>query len=150
MARVVLLDREETVYLWKLNAGMVLYAGVREPFRGRGVYMKMRAALLAELAAQSTIGLDFLLSEIEEGDRLLQKYLHKWGAFVAPCDYVQPAVQGLPRRKLDLVVVPVATNRAEITENLPSIIHEVFRGVYRIAEPERHPDFRHVVESIRT
>ncbi len=38
------------LYLRKLDAGIVIYAGVRETFRGRGVYTKVRNLLLAELA----------------------------------------------------------------------------------------------------
>ena len=137
------------LYLRKLNAGMILYAGVKEPFHGRGEYVRMRNVLLSSLVARSTSGLDFVLSEIDEDDWLVQKYLIDWAAFTAPCDYVQPAVQGLPRRKLKLLVMPVAKNRAEIAGNLPTIIREVFRGVYRIAEPDSNPDFRHAVESLR-
>jgi hypothetical protein len=138
------------LYLRNLNAGMILYAGVREPFRGRGLYTKMRQSLLSELADHTTHDLGFVLSEIEEGDWLAQKYLNEWGAFIAPCEYVQPAAQGLQRRQVDLLIVPIAKTRAEITEGLSSIIEEVFSRVYRIADTERHPDFRHAVESIRT
>ena len=138
------------VYLRRLNCGMVLYAGVREAYRRRGLYTKMRNTLLSGLAAESPTGLGFVLSEVEDGSWLHSKYLDEWGAFIAPLDYIQPAVQGLSRRRLDLMVVSLATGKAEIIKALPSIVGEVFTGVYRISEPENHPDFRHVMDSIGT
>ena len=136
------------VYLRKVNGSMILYAGVREPFRRRGLYTEMRTALLSELSKESPTGPDFLLSEQEEGSWLIAKYLVDWGAFVAPLDYVQPAVQGLARRRLDLVVVPQAASREKIVEALPNIVREVYMSVYRIAEPEDNGDFRRVMGSI--
>ena len=138
------------VYLRRVNGGMVLYAGVKEPFRRQGLYTEMRTRLLAKLAAESPTGLGFVLSEVQDGAWLHRKYLDEWGAFIAPLDYVQPAVQGLSRRRLDLVVVPQAACKAEIIEALPAIVREVFTSVYRISEPEDDPDFRHVVDSIGT
>ena len=138
------------VYLHRVNGGMILYAGVREPFRRQGLYTEMRRALLSELAAESPTGLAFVLSEVEDGSWLHRRYLDEWRAFVAPLDYVQPDVQGLSRRRLDLVVVPQVASKAEIIEILPIIVREVFTSVYRITEPEDDPDFRHVVDSIGT
>ena len=138
------------VYLRRVNGGMVLYAGVRKAYRWQGLYTEVRNCLLSELAAESPTGLEFVLSEVENGSWLHRKYLDDWGGFVAPLDYVQPAVQGLSRRSLSLVVVPQAANRAEIVECLPTILREVFTGVYRISEPEDDPDFRHIMDSIGT
>ncbi len=137
-------------YLRRVNGGMVLYAGVKEPFRRQGLYTEMRTRLLAKLAAESPTRLGFVLSEVEDGSWLHRMYLEDWGAFIAPLDYVQPAVQGLSRRRLDLVVLPQAADREEIIHSLPAIVREVFMSVYRISEPEDHPDFRHVVDSIGT
>ncbi len=136
------------VYLRRVNGSMILYAGVREPFRRRGLYMKMRAALLSELSMESPTGPEFLLSEQEDGSWLIAKYLDEWGGFVAPLDYVQPAVQGLARRRLALVVVPQAASRENIIEALPNIVREVYTSVYRIAEPEDNGDLRRVTGSI--
>lgn len=138
------------LYLRKLNAGIILYSGVRESYRRRGFYRELRISLLFELLKCSSSGLGFVLSEIDESHWLLEKYLNNWGAFLAPCNYVQPSVQGLRRRRISLVVGPMTQKRAEIIEDLPAIIREVFRGVYRIAEADSHPDFRHAVESLHT
>ncbi len=136
------------VYLRRVNGGMILYAGVREVYRRQGLYTEMRNTLLSELDEQSPTGLGFVLSEVENGSWLHRKYLDDWGGFVAPLDYAQPAVQGLSRRKLDLIAVPHAADTAEMIEALPAILREVFTGVYRIAEPENHPDFRHIIDSL--
>ena len=138
------------VYIRRVNGGMVLYAGVKEPYRRQGLYAEMRTSLLAELAAESPTSLGFVLSEVEDGSWLHRKYLSEWGAFVAPLDYFQPAVQGLSRRRLDLLVVPLAADREEIIDALPAIVREVFTGVYRISEPEDNPDFRLIMGSIGT
>ena len=136
------------VYLRRVNGGMILYAGVREVYRRQGLYKEMRNTLLTELDAESSSGLGFVLSEVEAGSWLHRKYVDEWGAFVAPLDYVQPAVQGLSRRRLDLMVVPQAADMADIIEGLPTILREVFTGVYRILEPEDDPDFRHIMDSL--
>ncbi len=137
------------VYLRRGNGSMILYAGVREPFRRRGLYMEMRTALLSELSMESPTGPDFLLSEQEEGSWLIAKYLDEWGGFIAPLDYLQPAVQGLSRRRLQLLVVPQAASREYIIEALPNIVREVYTSVYRIPEPEDNADYRQMVASIR-
>ena len=137
------------VYLRRVNGGMVLYAGVREAYRRRGLYTEMRSALLGGLDEQSPTGLGFVLSEVEGGSWLHRKYLDDWGGFDAPLDYVQPAAQGLSRRPLSLVAVPQAANRAEIVECLSTILREVFTSVYRISEPEGDPDFLRIMDSIR-
>ena len=138
------------VYLRRLNGSMILYAGVKEPFRRRGLYRAMRNVLLNDLAAESPTGPGFLLSEVEDGSWLHRKYLDEWGAFKAPMDYVQPAVQGLSRRRLKLVVKPQSASRDDITDALPTIAREVYVSVYRISEPEDDPDFRHIIDSIGT
>ncbi len=135
-------------YLRGVNGGMTLYAGVREAYRRQGLYTEMKDSLLSEIASESATGLGFVLSEVEDGAWLHRKYFDEWGAFVAPLSYVQPAVQGLSRRKLDLMVVPQAAGREEIIKSLPTIVREVFTGVYRISEPEDDPEFRHVIDSI--
>ncbi len=136
------------VYLRRVNGGMILYAGVREPFRRQGMYTHMRGCLLAELDAESEGGLGFLLSEIEDGHVLYRKYLDDWGAFVATPRYFQPAVQGLSRRRLNLIVAPQAADRAETVEALPAIVREVFATVYRIEDPGSHADLRGAMDSI--
>ena len=135
------------VYLRKVNGSMILYAGVREPFRRRGLYTEMRTALLSELSMESPTGPAFLLSEQEKGSWLIARYLDEWGGFVAPLDYVQPAVQGLARWRLDLVVIPQTAGREKIIETLPNIVREVYASVYRISEPEDNEDFQNVMGS---
>ena len=138
------------VYLRRVNGGMVLYAGVKKAYRGQGLYTEMRCALLGGLSKESPMGLEVVLSEVEPGSWLQRKYLDEWGAFIAPLAYVQPAVQGLSRRCLDLMVVPQAADRAKVIQSLPAIVREVFTSVYCISEPEDDPDFRHIMDSIGT
>lgn len=136
------------VYLRKTNGCMILYAGVREPFRGQGVYTRMREFLMRELASESETHPGFVMSEVEDGGWLYRKYLDEWGGFAAPIDYRQPSVQGLRKRRLRLVAVPMSSSTQEILENLPSVLHDVFTGIYRIPDPELHPCFRHAAASL--
>lgn len=136
------------VYLRKTNGCMILYAGVREPFRGQGVYTRMREFLMQELSSESETHPGFVMSEVEDGGWLYRKYLDEWGGFAAPIDYRQPSVQGLHRRQLRLVAVPMSSNAQEIRENLPSVLHDVFTSIYRIPHPELEPCFRRAVASL--
>ena len=136
------------VYLRRTNGCMILYAGVREPFRGQGVYTRMRKFLLRELANESETHPGFVMSEVEDGGWLHRKYLDEWGGFAAPIDYRQPSVQGLHRRKLRLVAVPMSSSPEEILENLPAVLHDVFTGIYRIQYPELEPCFQHAAASL--
>ena len=136
------------VYLRKTNGCMILYAGVREPFRGQRVYTRMREFLMQELASESETHLGFVMSEVEDGGWLYRKYLDEWGGFAAPIDYSQPSVQGLRKRQLRLVAVPISSSAQEIRENLPSVLHDVFTSIYRIPYPELHPCFRRAVASL--
>lgn len=136
------------VYLRRTNGCMILYAGVREPFRGRGVYTRMRKFLMQELATESETYPGFVLSEVEDEGWLHRKYLDEWGGFTAPIDYLQPSVQGLRRRRLRLVAAPMSSSTQETTENLQQILWDIFTGIYRIPEPELDPCFRRAAASL--
>ena len=135
-------------YLRRTNGCMILYAGVREPFRGRGVYTRMRKFLMRELASESETHPGFVLSEVEDGGWLHRKYLDEWGGFTAPIDYAQPSVQGLCSRRLRLVAAPMSSSTQAIMGNLQPILRDVFTGIYRIPEPELDPCFRRAAASI--
>ena len=138
------------VYLHRVNGGIVLYAGVREPYRRQGLYTEMRKCLLSSLPRSRRPDWRSCSAKSRTAVGSFGSISTSGGRFIAPLDYVQPAVQGLSRRRLDLVVVPQVASKAEIIEILPIIVRELFTSVYRITEPEDDPDFRHVVDSIGT
>ena len=148
-------------YLKDLNMGMILYSAVREAFRGRGLYSGLRGRLIALLnkAAGCYDGrtggsrrgcrkIDYLISEVELTGWLAQTYVRRWGAFVAACDYEQPAVQGLKPRKLALVLQPIAKRVRPTSAEIASIVREIYERVYRVPEVLRNAEFRRVIESV--
>jgi hypothetical protein len=147
-------------YLRNLNIGMLLYSAVRERYRSRGVYTRLRAelmALLASEAASSRTGdagspgrLGGVLSELDSRSPLGRKYVREWGAFVLPCDYEVPAAQGLTASKMDLLMQPVSRRSPPPAEEIVVIVREIYERVYRLESADTSASFRRVVQSVRT
>ena len=143
------------VYLRNLNAGMILYAAVAEPFRRRGIYTRLRKRAIRLLdeeasrrAKDARGSIDYLLSEQVVCSTLYQHYLWAWDAYVAPCRWEQPGVQGLAPRRLALLVQPVAKKRRPTANETAMIVREVYEKIYRLPEPERSPEFRRIMRSL--
>ena len=98
-------------YLPRVNVGMALYSAVERRFRSRGLYGRMRAALVEALHADALDlcrpGVDYIVSEVQQGSALHRLYVSEWRAYTAPCDYWQPETQGLAARPLKLVLQPM-------------------------------------------
>jgi hypothetical protein len=147
-------------YLSNLGIGMILYSAVRAPFRRRGVYSLLRSRLIALLKSTATRGkvaeseergirMQYLISELEPDSELSRTYAGRWGAYVAPCDYEQPAVQGLRARKMDLVFQPIVAHSPPTRDQIALAVREIYQRVYRIGDVERNVQFRRVVESLQ-
>ena len=147
------------VYLGRLNMGMILYAGVREAFRKLGVYSTLRAHVVALLNSaangngrlpytEPSARMDYLVSEFDAGSELGRRYLREWGAFLAPCEYEQPAAQGLPPREMELVFQPIAAHSPPSRDQIAVAVREIYQRVYRMGEVGRNVQFRRVVESL--
>lgn len=147
-------------YLRNLDMGMLLYSAVRERYRGRGVYTRLRTQLMAELAseaasrrtgdAESPGRLEGVLSELDSRSPLGRKYVHEWGAFVLRCDYEVPAAQGLTAGKMDLFMQPVSRRSPLTAEEIVVIVREIYKRVYRLENADSSASFRRVVQSVRT
>ena len=148
-------------YLTNLNIGMVLYGGVVQRSRGRGVYSTLRSRLIDLLngvaSSRQADGSDrqghrskihYIVSELEEGSPLFEKYVGRRGAYVAPCDYVQPTTQGLSAKELKLVLQPVARKTPPTSDEITTIVREVYRRVYRLSDDMLNPYLLRVVESM--
>lgn len=152
----VCLLREGTVvgvtvgaYMVRPNVGFVAYAAVDEEWRRRGLYTELRSRMVSLFQTDAVDNrkaeTPFVVSEMDKGSFLLRRFVDRGGAFVMPCEYEQPAVQGLGSRALELVVQPRKPNQAEAL----SIVRELFRGIYRIRDPEADQAFRRVADSLR-
>ena len=146
-------------YLRNLGMGMLLYSAVIRPFRGRGVYTRLRAGLLdllASEAASSRTGgdgaagkLDCVLSELDARSRLGRKYVREWGAFVLRCDYEIPAAQGMSPMSMDLLMQPISRHSPPATEEIVVIVREIYERVYCLESADSSASFRRVVQSVR-
>ena len=155
---VCALDRDRVqgvllaAYLKDLNVGMVLYSAVTQRFRGQGVYSAMRGravSILNSIASNEHGGeMGYLLSEVVPGSRLAEEYVGRLGAFVAQCDYEQPAVQGLKAKKMELVLLPIARHRPPAADEIVAIVREIYSRVYRLPDPDQSPYLRRVVQSL--
>ena len=138
-------------YLRNVRAGMVMYSGVTESFRGRGIYTDLRARLTALLSQQACLHsaeMRYVVSELDESNRLFGAYVGRWGAFVAPCEYEQPAAQGLVRKKLKLVLQPYANPDPPSIREIAGLVREIYERVYRLTDVPQRADFVRMVESL--
>ena len=139
-------------YLPRVNVGMVLYSAVERRFRNRGLYGRMRAALAEALRADALdvcrSGVDYIVSEVQQGSALHRLYVSEWRAYTAPCDYWQPETQGLAARPLKLVLQPVIAAGPPGVREIAALVKEIYRAVYRLGDPEKDPSYRRVILSL--
>jgi hypothetical protein len=147
-------------YLKDLNLGMVLYSAVSEPFRRRRVYSALRHRLIACLNQQAShtlaasrvagqpVEIEYLVSEVEEGSPLYDAYVKQWGAFAAPCEYLQPPAQGLAAREMKLLFQPIANHLPPARDDIVSIVRHIYERVYRLPDATQSPHFQRVAESL--
>ena len=131
-------------YLRNLNMGYIAYSAVRPLWRRRGIYAEMRVRLIDLFN-----GADFVISELEEGSRLFNRYLDEWNAIALPCDYEQPEAQGLISRPLKLVLQPLAIARPPDESESLAIVQELYERVYRIEDVTRNESFRRIAKSLQ-
>ena len=149
-------------YLRNLNMGMILYGAVAAGVRRRGTYTKLRSRLVSAFNRDARAGrpngpesettdseVVYVISEVDQDSQLFRQYVVERGAFVAPCDYEQPATQGLLPRRLKLVLQPIARRVPPSRDELESIVREIYERIYRLPDVGRDTQFRRIVESIR-
>lgn len=130
------------------------YSAVTEPCEGRGVYLALKRAMLAELRALAFArGLAAPAGNVAEEAPGSAQYARKVGGGFAvplPIAYLQPAVQGLKEAPLALTYEPLAGSPPPFSpDDTLRIVAAVYRGLYRIARPDQHPAFRKMAASLR-
>ena len=140
------------VYLVEPNLGFVAYGAVEEAWRRRGVYTVLRQRLVESIRRRSVehgcSGPSYVVSELEPGSFLLHRYVER-GAYVADCAYEQPAGQGLPNRRMKLVLQPAEAVGPPGPDETLEVVRQVYSRVYRIRDVDAHPAFIRVARSIR-
>lgn len=130
------------------------YTAVAEAFEGRGVYRTLKAAMLAALQEDARArGLPPPAGNVSEerpGSAQYRRKVEGGIAVVLPLDYIAPAAQGLSETRLALTYEPLTDAPPPSSpEALRAIVGAVYRGLYRIAEPEKDPAYRRTVASLR-
>ena len=129
------------------------YTAVAEPFEGRGVYRRLKAAMLERLRSDARArGLPEPVGNIAEelvGSAQYRRKVERGSAVVLPVAYVSPAAQGLAETPLALTLEPLVDGPPPSSPDaLRAIVAAVYRGLYRIAEPEQDPTFRRIAASL--
>ena len=137
-------------YLRNLSMGFMCYGAVATEWRRQGIYSDVRGRLI-DLLSQETNGdgLQFVISELDGDSRLFRKYLHRWNALVLPCDYEQPAAQGLQITPLKLVAQPVDRRTSPDEEEVITIVNEIYGRIYRISNVAENDSYRRIVASMQ-
>lgn len=129
------------------------YTAVVEEWEGQGIYLRLKQAMLAELLALARArGLPEPRGNLSEEARGSAQYARKVGRGIAvelPVAYVQPAAHGLSERSLALTYEPLAGPIPAFTPvELLRLVTAVYRGLYRIDQPEAHPAFRRIAAAL--
>lgn len=130
------------------------YTAVAESFEGRGVYRRLKEAMLAQLRRDARArGLPEPVGNVSEevvGSAQFRRKVERGGAVVLPIAYIAPATLGLAETPLALTFEPLTDGAPpSAPAALREVVAAVYRGLYRIAEPERDPAFRRTVASLR-
>jgi len=128
------------------------YTAVAERFEGQGLYRLLKTAMLDQLRADARArGLPDPLGNVSEepvGSAQYRRKVERGIAVVLPVAYTSPATQGLGATPLALTYEPLAGAAPSQADALRAIVVAVYRGLYRIAEPERDPTFQRTVASL--
>lgn len=126
------------------------YTAVAEPFEGQGVYRRLKEAMIAALRIDARArGLPEPAGNVAEevaGSAQYRRKVERGIATVLPVAYRSPAAQGLDETPLALTYEPLTgASPPSAPDALRAIVAAVYRGLYRIADPERDPAFQRIV-----
>lgn len=129
------------------------YTAVAAAFESQGVYRRLKLAMLerlrADARARNLPEPAGNLSEEAAGSAQYQRKVERGSAVVLPVPYASPAAQGLSETPLALTYEPLtAAPPPSSPEQLRAVVAAVYRGLYRIAEPERDPTFRRIIAAL--
>jgi GNAT superfamily N-acetyltransferase len=129
------------------------YTAVAEPFEGQGVYRRLKEAMIAALRAEAHArNLPEPAGNVSEevaGSAQYRRKVERGIASVLPVAYRSPAAQGLDETPLALTYEPLTDAPPPASPDaLRAIVAAVYRGLYRIADPERDPAFQRTVASL--
>jgi GNAT superfamily N-acetyltransferase len=129
------------------------YTAVAEEFEGRGIYRRLKEAMIAHLRHDARErGLPEPSGNVSEevmGSAQYRRKVERDIAVVLPVAYRSPAAQGLEETPLALTYEPLTDVAPPSSpETLRALVAAVYRGLYGIAEPEHDPAFQQTVTSL--
>ena len=131
-----------------LNAGFIAYSAVKEAWRRRGIYTRMRSNLIGRFTEDD--GVEYVVSELDEHEWLFSKYLRDWKALPLPGSYEQPQAQGLQAKPLKLVAQPVGNGTTPGPSETVALVREIYKRIYRIEDVDGNDSFRRMLASLTT
>lgn len=126
------------------------YTAVEEGYEGRGIYLAIKRAVLAELKGlareRELPPPTGNVSEEAPGSPQYERKVGKGIAVVLPLAYRQPGEQGLAETPLALTYEPFQPPPPRFTHaECLRIAAAVYRALYRIAGPEHHPAYQRML-----
>ena len=134
--------------LKNLKAGFIAYSAVKEAWRRRGIYTRMRSSLIGRFTEED--GVEYVVSELDEDEWLFSKYLRDWKAVPLPASYERPQAQGLQATPLKLVAQPVQNGTTPGPSGTVALVREIYERIYRIEDVEGNESFRRMLASLTT
>ena len=131
-----------------LNAGLIAYSAVKEAWRRRGIYTRMRSSLIGQFKEDD--GVEYVVSELDEEEWLFSKYLRDWKAMPLSGSYERPQAQGLQARPLKLVAQPVRNGTTPGPSETVALVREIYKRIYGIEDIDGNESFRRMLASLTT
>ena len=139
-------------YLVKADVGFVSYAAVDSKWRQNKVYSNLRKTLIStfqyDADNQPDSRLSYVASEMIRNSLLFKSITSHDDMFVLPCDYEQPATQGLLSKQLEFLVQSISGKIPHNLNEILCILKEVYRGIYRIPDYESNITFKKLRASL--
>jgi GNAT superfamily N-acetyltransferase len=142
-------------YVGSLNMAMIGYLVLASDFRGRGIGPRLRARLRErferDARAHRNEPLAALVGEVETANRWLKLLVHRSGAIALDLPYYQPSLRpGGTVHPLILYYQPLGARRRTLpVAAVRRLLYAIWRRLYRIPKPLRHPAFRKMMRSLR-
>lgn len=132
--------------LKNVGAGFIAYSAVQEASRRRGIYVRMRSRVLKRFTEDD--GVEYVVSELDEGSWLFSKCIRDWNGVALPGHYEQPQAQGLQAKALRLVAQPVNNGITPGPFETLALVREIYEQIYRIKDAEGNESYRRISASL--
>lgn len=139
-------------YISDINCGFINTLAVKKGSEGRNIGTVLRNELIRSFRSDSNrIGNEKfggVLGEVEERNPWLKKVVSNPQVLPFDIDYIQPPLREEQNgRKLVLYLEPNVDMKAMERGEVVRILSAIYRDIYDVKEPEKHPCFREILKS---